>query len=54
MSCMLVVVEICDIIFVFVGFSFSPKLLLRFGLNLRSGDLSASKEQLQRFTLPYY
>ena len=33
-------------------FSFSPKLLLGFGLDLQSGDLSASKEQPQRFTLP--
>ena len=52
MSCVLVVVEICAIIFVLVGFSFSPKFLLGFGLDLRNGDLSTSKEQPQRFTLP--
>ena len=45
MSRVLVVVVICAIIFVLVGLSFSPTLLLRFGLNLRSGDLPASKEQ---------
>ena len=48
----LVVVGIYAIIFVLVGFSFSPKFLLGFGLDLRSGDLLASKEQPQHFTLP--
>ena len=52
MSHVLVVVEICAIIFVFVGLSSSPTLLLGFGLNLRSGDLLASKEQPQHVTLP--
>ena len=52
MSCVLVVVMICAIIFVLVGFSFSPKFLLGFGLDLRNGDLSASKEQPQCITLP--
>ena len=33
-------------------FSFSPKLLLGFVLDLQSGGISASKEQPQRFTLP--
>ena len=49
---MLVVVEICAIIFVLVGLSFSPTLLLGFGLDLRSGDLPVSKEQPQHFILP--
>ena len=49
---LVVVVVICSIIFVLVGLSSSPTLLLRFGLDLRSGDISASKEQPQRFTLP--
>ena len=52
MSRVLVVVEICAIIFVLVGLSSSPALLLGFGLNLWSGDLSASKEQPQHFILP--
>ena len=51
MSRMLVVV-ICAIIFVLVGLSSSPTLLLGFGLDLRSGDLPASKEQPQHFILP--
>ena len=45
MSRVLVVVVICVIIFVLIGLSFSPTLLLGFGLDLRSGDLPASKEQ---------
>ena len=52
MSHVLVVVVICSIIFVLVGLSSCPTLLLGFGLNLRSGDLSASKKQPQHFTLP--
>ena len=54
MSCVLVVVVvvICAIIFVLVGLSSSPTLLLGFGLDLRSGDLPASKEQPQHFILP--
>ena len=40
-----VVVVICTIIFVLVGSSYSLTLLLGFELDLRSGDLSASKEQ---------
>ena len=52
MSCMRVVVVICAIIFVLVGLSSSPTLLLGFGLNLRNGDLLASKKQPQHFTLP--
>ena len=52
MSRMLVVVVICAIIFVLVGLSFSPTLLLGFGLDLRSGDLTPSKEQPQHFILP--
>ena len=51
MSYVLVVV-ICAIIFVLVGLSSSPTLLLGFGLDLRSGDLPASKEQPQHFILP--
>ena len=51
MSCVLVVVVICAIIFVLVGLSSSPTLLLGFGLELRCGDLPASKEQPQPFTL---
>ena len=42
---MLVVVVICAIILVLVGFSFSPTLLLGFGLDLWSGVLPVSKEQ---------
>ena len=41
MSRMLVIVVICTIIFVLVSLSSSPTLLLRFGLDLRSGDLLA-------------
>ena len=43
MSCVLVVVVvvICAIIFVLVDLSFSPTLLLGFGLGLRSGDFLA-------------
>ena len=44
MSRVLVVVEICAIIFVFVGLSSSPTLLFGFGLDLRSSVLSASKD----------
>ena len=51
MSRMLVAVEICAIIFVLVGLSSYPTLLLGFGLDLRSGNLSASKEQPQQFIL---
>ena len=43
---------ICAVIFVLVGLSSSPTLLLGFGLDLRSGDLSESKKQPQHFTLP--
>ena len=46
------VVVICSIIFVLIGLSSSPTLVLGFGLDLRSGDLLASKEQPQHFTLP--
>ena len=49
---LVVVVVICAIIFVLVGLSSSPTLLLGFGLDLRSGDLLASKKQPQHFTLP--
>ena len=49
---LVVVVVICAIIFVLVGLSSSPTLLLGFGLDLRSGDLLASKEQPQHFILP--
>ena len=52
MSRVLVVVVICAIIFVLVDLSSSPTLLLGFGLDLRSGDLPASKEQPQHFILP--
>ena len=52
MSHVLIVVVICSIIFVLVGLSSSPTLLLGFGLDLRSGDLPASKKQTQHFTLP--
>ena len=45
MSRVLVVVVICGIIFVLIGLSSFPTLLLGFGLDLRSGDFSASKEQ---------
>ena len=48
---MLVVVVICAIIFVLVGLSSFPTLLLVFGLDLRSGDLPASKEQPQHYIL---
>ena len=51
MSRVLVVV-ICAIIFLLVGLSFSPTLLLGFGLDLQSGDLPASNKQTQHFTLP--
>ena len=40
----LVVVEICAIIFVLVGFSSSPNLFLGFGIDLRSWSTSASRE----------
>jgi hypothetical protein len=40
----LVVVEICAIIFVLVGFPSSPNLLLGFGLDLWSRSVSASRE----------
>jgi hypothetical protein len=43
-SHVLVVVEIYAIIFVLVGFSSSPKLLLGLGLDLRSGSVLASRE----------
>ena len=46
------VVVICAIIFVLVGLSSSQTHLLEFGLDLRSGDLQASKKQPQHFTLP--
>ena len=49
---LVVVVVISAIIFVLVGFSFSPTLLLGFGLDLRSGDLPTSKEKPQHFILP--
>ena len=52
MSRVLVVVVICAIIFVLGCVSSSPKFLLGIGLDLRSGDPSASKEQPQCFTLP--
>ena len=52
MSRVLVVVEICAFIFVLVGLSSFPTLLLGFGLDLRSGDLLALKEQPQHFILP--
>ena len=52
MSCVLVVVLIYAIIFVLVGLSSFLTLLLRFGLDLQSGDLPTSKEQLQHFILP--
>ena len=48
---LVVVVVICTIIFVLVGSSYSLTLLLGFELDLRSGDLPASKEQPQHFTL---
>ena len=48
----MLVVVICAIIFVLVDLSSSPTLLLGFGLDLRSGDLSESKKQPQHFTLP--
>ena len=49
---LVVVVVICAIIFVLIGLPSSPTLLLGFGLDLRSGDLPASKEQPQHFILP--
>ena len=52
MSYVLVVVVICAIIFVLVGLSSSPTLILGFGLDLWSGVLLASKEQPQHFILP--
>ena len=52
MSRVLVVVVICSIIFVLVGLSSSPTLLLGFGLDLWSCGLPVSKEQPQHFTLP--
>ena len=52
MSRVLVIVEICAIIFVLVGLSSSPTLRLGFGLDLWSGALPASKEQPQHFILP--
>ena len=52
MSHVLFVVVICGIIFVLVGLSSFPTLLLWFGLDLLSGDLPASKEQTQHFILP--
>ena len=52
MSRVLVVVEICAIIFVLVGLSSSPTLILGLGLDLWSGVLPASKEQPQHFILP--
>ena len=48
----MLVVVICAIIFILVGLSSSPTLLLWFGLDLWSGDLPASKEQPQHFILP--
>ena len=44
MSRVLVVVEICAIIFVLVGFSSSSNLFLGFGLDLRSGSILGSRE----------
>ena len=41
---LVVIVVICAIIFVLVGLSSSPTLLLGFGLDLRSGDIPVSKE----------
>ena len=52
MSRVFVVVVICVVIFVLVGLSSSPTLLLGFGLDLQSGDLSVSNKQPQHFTLP--
>ena len=52
MLVVVVVVEICTIIFVLGGFSSSPNPFLGFGLDLRSGVLPASKEQPQHFILP--
>ena len=49
---LVVVVVICAIIFVLVGLSSFPSLLLGFGLDLQSGDLLASNKQPQHFTLP--
>ena len=49
---LVVVVVICAIIFVLIGLSSSSTLILGFGLDLRSGDLPASKEQPQHFILP--
>ena len=52
MSRVFTVVVIYAIIFVLVGLSSFPALLLGFGLDLQSGDLLASKEQPQHFILP--
>ena len=52
MSRVLVVVVICAIRFVLVGLSSSQTHLLEFGLDLRSGDLQASKKKPQHFNLP--
>ena len=49
---LVVVVVICAIIFVLVGLSSSPTLLLGFGIDRQSGDLPTSKKQPQHFTLP--
>ena len=49
-TCLLLLTLVLSFLFLFV--SSSPKLFLGFGLNLRCGDLSASKEQSQCFTLP--
>ena len=49
---LVVVVVIYAIIFVLVCLSSSPTLLLGFGLDLQSGDLSVSNKQPQHFTLP--
>ena len=49
---LVVVIVICAIIFVLVGLSSSPTLLLGFVLDLRRGDLPASKKQPQHFILP--
>ena len=52
MSHVHVVIVIFAIIFVFLGLSSFPTLLLGFGLDLQSGDLPASNKQPQHFTLP--
>ena len=51
MFCVLVVVELV-LSLLFLCVSSSPKIFLGFGLDLWSGDLLASKEQLQHVTLP--